>query len=952
VVLGGTVFTKFADQLRDLPEFFRTFAQAVVVYEGETALAELVSQLEGGRDFSKVPNLRFLEHGRVRSTGLMIEDLDALPTPDFGGLPLDRYLAPRPVLPIAAGKGCYHSQCKFCGIPHINRVSRRRVRRRSPERLASDLRRLELQTGVRHFVFTDEALSPGALCSLADALGGDCGRYSFVGYARLDEAFSPRTCARIAELGVRKLFFGLESGSQRILDHMAKGTRVAAATTILTACRGAGIRFHLFSIIGFPEEDESSARETFRFFQENRDLLDHPGNSFDIHPFGLDLRTRYFEERAELGIEVSPRAMSREMNIGLQDGEWTSKRGLTRQRTAALLGEFGRRKRRDRRAQWRLNPTLGAEPDGAYGFWHFDAGVANRRRVQADQKLAEILDRLSQREAWDFEELVVHIEPLSGTRDAAAAAVESCIEGGVLVGGLQPPGEFQDAWEALERAEAALAGSEKACFRSARIHFRELASDLEAKEPFPSAAEIAEAQAASVRIVEGLARRLDLPCPKLGRAGLRFDFEAPYSIQIGARLFERIAQHAESFLRFQADFGFGAALRRAVAGHCLEGGGSMGSLPPPLAARPSPLTWQSLHRLLGADADFAQRIARWEHLLGGEEAAVCAPAQGGRPLPAPPFGWLLLGFAAREDGGEQAVIHGVFDDLWGPFARHAELFRDRARARSLQEWLSRTLSRVERECDLRFAELVAPFDQNPNVLARPALGLAKIAPWAAEEGSLALLGALLERDPRTKTPFLRIPGLECPVVVLGTSSSNVQSGDPVSQALLSSSLQAAPAGGFQASAVLFAGELASGCSSPEVALPGGEVVRTRRTALPQAELRALLRDPAPQRFRRWSRWARSGQWPALLAVRRDGGTPLVIHRDSPLALEAVLEGADGATTLVVEEWKQQAWIADGGSRYVAELAIPFSRSLHAWSPRSAAALASAPSLSLDRRVLP
>lgn len=617
-----------------------------------------------------------------------------------------------------------------------------------------------------------------------------------------------------------------------------------------------------------------------------------------------------------------------------------------------LLGELSRRKRQGSRARWRLNPTLSAESEAAYAFWHFEAGVASRRRVQADQKLAEIVDRLSRREAWSFEELVLQFEALCGTRDAAAAAVESCIEGGVLVGGLQPPGEFRDAWEALERAEAALAGSEKACFRSARIHFRELASDLEAKEPFPSAAEIAQAQAAAARIVEGLARRLDLPCPKLGRAGLRFDLEGPYSIQIGDRLFERIAQHAESFSRFQADFGFGAALRRAVADHCLEGGGSMGSLPPPLAARPSPLTWQALHRLLGADADFAQRIANWEHLLGSEEAAVRAPPQGGRPLPAPPFGWLLLGFAAREDGGEQAVIHGVFDDLWGPFARHAELFRDRARVRSLQEWLSRTLSRVERECDLRFAELVAPFDRNPNVLARPSLGLAKVAPWAAGEGPLALRGALLERDPRTGTPLLRIPGLECPVVVLGTSSANVQSGDPVSQALLSTSLQAAPAGGFQASAVLFDGELGSGRRSPEVVLAGGEVVRTRRTALPQAELRALLRDPAPQRFRRWSRWARSGRWPALLAVRRDGGTPLVIHRDSPLALEAVLEGVDGATTLIVEEWKEQAWIGDGGSRYVAELAIPFSRPIHAWSPRSKPAPESAPSLSQDQRVLP
>src|SRR5206468_163963 len=113
--------------------------------------------------------------------------------------------------------------------------------------------------------------------------------------------FTPQVCQRIAAIGMRKLFFGLESGSQVMLDHMDKGIKVAQAPAILRNCRDAGIHFHLFSIIGFPEESETSARETMAFFADNTELIDAPGNSFDIHPYGLELRTPYFENAADSG---------------------------------------------------------------------------------------------------------------------------------------------------------------------------------------------------------------------------------------------------------------------------------------------------------------------------------------------------------------------------------------------------------------------------------------------------------------------------------------------------------------------------------------------------------------------------------------------------------------------------------------------------------------------------
>ena len=37
-------------------------------------------------------------------------------SPDFDGLPLERYLAPELVLPLATSHGCYHGKCAFCNV--------------------------------------------------------------------------------------------------------------------------------------------------------------------------------------------------------------------------------------------------------------------------------------------------------------------------------------------------------------------------------------------------------------------------------------------------------------------------------------------------------------------------------------------------------------------------------------------------------------------------------------------------------------------------------------------------------------------------------------------------------------------------------------------------------------------------------------------------------------------
>ena len=340
VVLGGTVFTKFVGRLMQLPAFFAHFADGVIVYEGETAILELVEQLGSGCDFSRVPNYLYVRDGRVHLGKTHVEDVDELPAPDFTGLPLQDYLTPEPVLPILVGKGCYFNECKFCDIPFINHVSKKPYRVRSPRKIAQDILSLNDRFGCRHFEITDEALPPRLLEKLAHELEPHAGRgLSFTGYARLEPGFTAPLCSKLAGMGMRKLFFGLESGNQATLDHMKKGIRLEHVRPVLKHCRDAGILFHIFSIIGFPEETEASARNTLRFFENNTDIIDHPGNSFDIHPFGLELRTDYFANASRLGMSIPAAALDKEFVIGLRGG-WSNTRGLSQDEVTRLVREY------------------------------------------------------------------------------------------------------------------------------------------------------------------------------------------------------------------------------------------------------------------------------------------------------------------------------------------------------------------------------------------------------------------------------------------------------------------------------------------------------------------------------------------------------------------------------------------------------------------------------------
>ena len=116
VTLGGPHITVLREQLPKVPELFDLFDSAIL-FDGEVPLLRLAEALSGDGKLGEVPSLVYKSGREVCATerGDPLP-MDELPTPDFRGLPLDRYLAPGLVLPMATSRGCYHHRCAFCNV--------------------------------------------------------------------------------------------------------------------------------------------------------------------------------------------------------------------------------------------------------------------------------------------------------------------------------------------------------------------------------------------------------------------------------------------------------------------------------------------------------------------------------------------------------------------------------------------------------------------------------------------------------------------------------------------------------------------------------------------------------------------------------------------------------------------------------------------------------------------
>jgi len=272
ITLGGPHITMLREALEDAPALF-DLVDSAVVFGGERPLLALAQALEAGASLEGVPNLLYRAGGAVRATPLGEPlPLAETPTPDFDGLPLGRYLAPEPVLPLLTARGCYHGRCAFCNVGY---GAHEAFAQHAAERVVEEMLALRERYGARHIFFADEAITLRNLRAMSTRLAEEPGGapIHWATCARMERALDRDLLEAMARGGCRMLLYGLETASPRIAAAMDKGTTVEAMDRVLREGAAAGLWNHVFFFFGFPGETMEDAQRTVDFLYAHADCI-------------------------------------------------------------------------------------------------------------------------------------------------------------------------------------------------------------------------------------------------------------------------------------------------------------------------------------------------------------------------------------------------------------------------------------------------------------------------------------------------------------------------------------------------------------------------------------------------------------------------------------------------------------------------------------------------------
>lgn len=295
VVVGGGLVCFFDGNWEVLAPF-RQLVDAWVPFEGERPLHDLMQALLLGRPLESVDGLLRFDAGRplYRPPGPP-PALSELPDPSFDGLPLDQYLAPEPILPVLASRGCYWGRCAFCSHDHLYRG---RFRSRPAADVVRTVENLSRKHSTRLFYFVDEAIPPRLASEIAGLVATSSLPIRWFGEVRLESYFDRAELEGLRSGGCRMLMVGLESASDRVLAAMDKGISRSSAERILKDAAGSGIRTFVMFFTGFPTETHEEAEETVRFIERLRDSITHVA----FTSFVLEQHSPAFRRPVQYGI--------------------------------------------------------------------------------------------------------------------------------------------------------------------------------------------------------------------------------------------------------------------------------------------------------------------------------------------------------------------------------------------------------------------------------------------------------------------------------------------------------------------------------------------------------------------------------------------------------------------------------------------------------------------------
>lgn len=313
IALGGGYVNTELRSLSD-PRVF-DYVDYVALDDGESSFAGILAHIRAPR------NTRTLQRTFTRQRGKVTFHTTAHPppppqavAPTYTGLDLGQYWSVFEMLnpmhriwsdgrwnKLMLAHGCYWSRCTFCdtSLDYINRYEPR-----TADRLVDHVETIIAETGQTGFHFVDEAAPPALMKSLARRLIERKVAITWWTNVRFDRAFTPDTCALLAQSGCVAVSGGLEVAEDRLLALMQKGVSVDQVARVTHAFSEAGIMVHAYLMYGFPSQ---TTVETVDALEMVRQLFQNACiQSGYWHRFALTIHSPVYRQPNRYGIVITP----------------------------------------------------------------------------------------------------------------------------------------------------------------------------------------------------------------------------------------------------------------------------------------------------------------------------------------------------------------------------------------------------------------------------------------------------------------------------------------------------------------------------------------------------------------------------------------------------------------------------------------------------------------------
>lgn len=274
---GIKVIVCSSDSTDNYEKYLDNGADFVIAGEGEITLAELITFLDKNEQviegLQKIEGIIFRQEGKTikNPKRAVLKHLDTLPQAAWDLIDIESYKAIWLTyngyfsLNMATTRGCPY-KCNWCAKP----IYGNRYNTRSPEKVLAEMAMLLEKYQPTHFWMCDDifGLKPGWVQQFRDIVKERKLHFSYKIQSRVDLLLEADSIEALAESGLETVWVGAESGSQKILDAMDKGTKVEEIYEATHLLKQAGIKVAFFLQFGYLDENQADIDKTVQMVKD------------------------------------------------------------------------------------------------------------------------------------------------------------------------------------------------------------------------------------------------------------------------------------------------------------------------------------------------------------------------------------------------------------------------------------------------------------------------------------------------------------------------------------------------------------------------------------------------------------------------------------------------------------------------------------------------------------